>query len=46
MEERHEKSHVLTHMMQRYQPEGGYEPIGSDSSIYRTKLDAILLWIM
>ena len=43
VEDNNEKSSLLMHMMQRFQPEGRYEPITHSSSIYRNKLEAILI---
>ena len=38
-----EKSFFLRKLMERYQPEGSYEPISDQSEIYRKKLKAILI---
>lgn len=43
IEDNEEKSSLLMHLMQRFQPEGGHEPIIYASSIYRAKLEAILI---
>jgi ribosomal protein S18 acetylase RimI-like enzyme len=37
------KAEVLTALMQRFQPEGGYAPISADDTLYRRALEKILI---
>jgi predicted FMN-binding regulatory protein PaiB len=43
IEDVEEKPYFLQRLMERYQPEGKYEPISYESGIYRKKLKAILV---